>query len=234
MALSRERGRTDDPAQVRAVADAYAVSSTFPGRFVEVNRTVHRWVFDQPAPDSHGPLQIDVAPMLRDAFNQQSLRKISAGLPATLYMQLTETDRLRPGEFHTFARWGRPVAVGASVLAGVFALLTLATARGRGKALASVGISALLIGAAGRAAIGIVGGRLNATLNNTSADMHAMAAAIIAQAEASLHHWLDLTFAVGGGLFVLGVVVAVLERRLRGRRASRSASAARTRISVPT
>jgi hypothetical protein len=234
MALSRERGRTDDPNQMRFVADAYAASPAFPKRFVEVNRAIHRWAFNRPAPDSQGPLQIDVAPMLREAFLQVGRENISAGLPASVYVRLAESDRLRPGQFEAVGRWTRPVAVCTIVLAGLFALLTLAAARSRGKALASLGVSALLIGGAGWAVTAVVAGRIGDALNRTSADMHAMAGVIIADAEANLHRWLVLTLAVGGGLVVIGVIVAIVEGRVRRHRASRSASGAGTRISMPT
>jgi hypothetical protein len=45
------------------------------------------------------------------------------------------------------------VSIGAAALSGLFALLTLAAARSRGRALASLGVSALLVGAAGWAGI---------------------------------------------------------------------------------
>ena len=56
---------------------------------------------------------------------------------------------MRPGQLRQLATWGPWVSVGATILTGVFALLTLAAAGSRGKALAALGVSALLVGAAG-------------------------------------------------------------------------------------
>jgi hypothetical protein len=100
--------------------------------------------------------------------------------------------------------------VGVTVLAGVFALLTLAAARARGKTLAALGISALLVGAAGWA--GLEAGRryLNEALNHTSGDIRQIADAMVGHAIGSLHQWLNLALAAGGALVVFGIVVALL------------------------
>ena len=75
--------------------------------------------------------------------------------PKTLEIPLTEnvSDSLRPGQLRQAATWGPWVSVGPAILAGVLALLTLAAARSRGKALGALGVSALLVGAAGWAGI---------------------------------------------------------------------------------
>jgi len=90
------------------------------------------------------------------------------------------------------------VSIGVVVLTGFCALLTLAAARSRGRALASLGISALLVGAAGWAAIELARYPINDTLNNTTAyprDRRRDGR----QAESSLHDWLDLTLARAAG-----------------------------------
>jgi hypothetical protein len=96
------------------------------------------------------------------------------------------------------------------VLAALCALLTLAAARSRGRALASLGISALLVGAAGWAAIELARYPINDTLNNTTGGIRGIADVMVGQAESSMHDWLDLTLAGGGALVVLGVLAASL------------------------
>ena len=117
---------------------------------------------------------------------------------------------LQPGELRPLAIWGPWVSVGAAVLTGICALLALAAARSRGRVLAGLGISALLVGASGWAAIELARRRINDTLNNTTGNIRRIADVMVGQAESSLHHWLDVTLAAGGVLVVLGVLVAAL------------------------
>ena len=133
-------------------------------------------------------------------------------MPQTLTVPIASSapDSLRPGILRPLAVWGPWVSVGVTVLAGVFALLTLAAARARGKTLAALGISGLLVGAAGWA--GLEAGRryLNEALNHTSGDIRQIADAMAGHAIDSLHHWLNLSLAAGGALVVFGIVVALL------------------------
>jgi hypothetical protein len=119
-------------------------------------------------------------------------------------------EALQPGKLRPLAVWGPWVSVGATVLAGVFALLTLVAAKSRGKTLAALGVSALLVGAAGWAGLEAARRYLNNALNHTSGDIRQAADAMVNHAIASLHQWLNLTLAVGGGLVVFGVIVAML------------------------
>ena len=116
----------------------------------------------------------------------------------------------RPGQLHNAARFGPWVSIGASVLVGIFALLTLAAARQRGEALASLGVSALLVGAGGWAALEVFGGRIDDALNRTTGYVRTIADIMVAHAEGSLHQWLNLTLAAGGVLVVFGVIAAML------------------------
>jgi hypothetical protein len=102
------------------------------------------------------------------------------------------------------------VSVAAAVLTGICALLTLAAARSRGRALAALGVSALLVGAAGWAAIEVARRRMNDALTHAGGDIRRIADVMVGDAEASLHQWLNLTLAVGGALVVFGVFVAML------------------------
>ena len=79
------------------------------------------------------------------------------------------------------------------------ALLTLAAARRRGKALTSLGVSALLVGAAGWAGIEVGGRYINDALNRTTGDIRRIADVMVGQAEAGLRQWLNLTLAAGAG-----------------------------------
>ena len=71
--------------------------------------------------------------------------------------------------------------------------------------MAGLGISALLVGAAGWAAIELARYPINDTLNNTTGGIRGIADVMVGQAESSLHDWLDLTLAAGGVLVMLGV-----------------------------
>jgi hypothetical protein len=149
--------------------------------------------------------------MLSDSSFQQTLSSFGIQAPRTLAIPLTEnvSDSLRPGQLRQVAKWGPWVSVGSAILAGVLALLTLASARRRGKALAALGVSVLLVGAAGWAGIEVARSRVDDAVNRTTADVHQVATAMVDHAVGSMHLWLNLTLAVGGALVVLGVVGAV-------------------------
>jgi hypothetical protein len=117
---------------------------------------------------------------------------------------------LRPGQLRRLSNWGPWVSVGAAILTGVFALLTLAAARARGKALAALGVSALLVGAAGWAGLEVVRRFVNSALDRTTGDIRQVADAMINHAEGSLHQWLNLTLAAGGVLIVFGMIVSMI------------------------
>ena len=77
------------------------------------------------------------------------------------------------------------MSIGAAVVAGVCGLLTLAAARRRGKALTSLGVSALLVGAAGWAGIEVGGRYVNDALNRTTGDIRRIADVMVGHAEAA-------------------------------------------------
>jgi hypothetical protein len=117
---------------------------------------------------------------------------------------------MQPGQLRQLSTWGPWVSVGATVLTGVFALLTLAAARSRGKALAALGVSALLVGAAGWAGLEVARRYINHALDRTTGDIRQVADAIVNHAEGGMHQWLNLTLAAGGVLLVFGVLVSML------------------------
>ncbi|CAN5859612.1 hypothetical protein BH09ACT7_BH09ACT7_19700 [soil metagenome] len=197
-----------------AAATGYTRSAAFPGQFALVNRVAHRWMFTDVVSqsDSSGRWLVDLGPMLADSSFQQTLRDYGIKAPSTLEVPLTEKapDALRPGQLRQVGRFGPWVSVAAAVLAGVFALLTLAASRGRGKGLAALGVSALLVGAAGWAALEVGRRYLDNALNDTSADIRRLAEALITQAIGSVHQYLNLALAAGGVLVAFGVIVAML------------------------
>lgn len=150
--------------------------------------------------------------MLQDSSFSATLERFDISVPSTLPVPLTQNapDSVRPGQLRAVATWGPWVSVGATILAGVLALLTLASARSRGKALAALGVSGLLIGAAGWAGLEVGQRYLDDALANTSNDVRQIADALIRHAADSMHQWLNIALAAGIGLVALGVLVAVL------------------------
>lgn len=212
--LAGDAGFEADENLFSGAARAYTASSAFPGQFALVNQIAHRWMFSDPVgvSDESGRWDIDLSPMLSDSSFQQTLAGFGITPPSTLTVPLTEnvSESLRPGQLRPFAKWGPWVSVGAAILAGVFALLTVASAKQRGKALAALGVSALIVGAAGRAAIEVGRRRLDQALHTTSDGIRQVADAMVEHAIGSLHLWLNLTLAAGVVLIVLGVIASML------------------------
>lgn len=219
--LAANSGYDVQPDLLSGAATAYTRSAAFPGQFAQANRIVHRWLFtdDVQTSDASGRWQIDLSPMLADSSFQDTLRDFGIRPPSTLVVPLTEnvSDSLRPGQLREVARWGPWASVGAMVLTGVLALLTLAVARSRGKALGALGVSALIVGAAGWAGIEVAQRYVDRALNQTTGDIRDIAAAMVGHAEGSLHQWLNLTLAAGGAMVLFGIVVSMLGGLLRRR-----------------
>ena len=213
--LAVNSGHDDvNPNLITGAARAYTGGAAFPGQFALANQVAHDWLFTDTVAktDASGRWEIDLSPMLADASFQQTLAGFGIKPPKTLEIPLTEdvSHSLRPGQFRTVAAWGPWVSVGAAVLAGVFALLTLAAARRRGKALVALGVSGLVVGAAGWAAIEVGRRYLTRALDAAAVDVRNVAAAMIEHAIGSAHTWLNLTLAAGGGLVVLGILLTTL------------------------
>jgi hypothetical protein len=202
------------PDLLSGAATAYTRSAAFPGQFAQANRIAHRWMFTDTVQqsDESGRWEIDLSPMLADSSFQETLRDFGIHAPSTLVVPLTEnvSDSLRPGQLRQLARWGSWGSVGAMVLTGVLALFTLAVARSRGKALGALGVSALIVGAAGWAGIEVGRRSIDRSLNQITGDVRDIAQAMVDHAEGSLHQWLNLTLAAGGVLVVFGVIVSML------------------------
>jgi hypothetical protein len=214
-ALGAENGYSLNSDLVRGVAVAYTANSGFPGQFAAANGIAHRWMFTnsvQREEGSDGRWLIDIAPMLNDPSLKATLGNLDLEVPQTLTVPITvpEATGLQPGKLRALSTWGPWVSVGTTILAGVFALLTLASARARGKALAALGVSALLVGAAGWAGLEVARRHVNDALNRTTGNIRQVADVMVNHAEDSLHEWLNLTLAAGGVLVVFGVLAAML------------------------
>lgn len=217
MSLSAKAGYSSadvNETLLNGAARAYTNSDAFPGQFALANQVAHRWLFTDAVSqsDASGRWEIDLSPMLADSSFQQTLADFGIKAPDTLEIPLTEnvSESVRPGQFRNAATWGPWVSVGAAIVAGVFALLTLAAARRRGKALAAFGVSALIVGAAGWAGIEVGRRYVDRALAATSNDVRNVATAMVDHAIGNLHLWLNLTLAAGAALVLFGVFVSML------------------------
>ena len=200
---------------VRGLAVGYTANQGFPGQFAQANRIAHRWIFTDSVQRDDGSGDrwlVDIAPMLNDSSLKETLGNLDLETPQTLMVPITvpESSELRPGQLRQLSTWGPWVSVGSTILMGAFALLTLATARSRGKAIAALGVSALLVGAAGWAGLELGRRYIDDALNRTAGDVRQVADVMVNQAEVSLHQWLNLTLAAGGALVVFGIVVSMI------------------------
>jgi hypothetical protein len=200
---------------VSGVVTAYTGNDGFPGQFAQANRIAHRWLFTDSVQYEGGSADrwlVDIAPMLDDPSIKQTLGDLDLDVPRTLTVPIAvpESSALRPGQLRVLSTWGPWVSIGATILTGVFAMFTLAVARSRGKAIAALGVSALLVGAGGWAGLEVAQRYVNDALNQTAGDIRTVADVMVAQADASMHQWLNLTLATGGVLVVFGVAVSML------------------------
>jgi hypothetical protein len=213
--LGSDEGYELNPDLVRGVTTAYTQNAGFPGQFAQANRIVHTWMFTDEIRRQEGSDDrwlIDVAPMLSDPSLKATLGNLNLDVPATLTVPITvsDTSGMQPGHLRKLSTWGPWVSIGATVLTGVFALLTLAAARSRGKALAALAVSALLAGAAGWAGLEVARRFVDHALDRTTGDIREVADAMVNHAEGSMHQWLNLALAAGAALVVCGVVVSML------------------------
>jgi hypothetical protein len=211
--LGEHQGYALNSEVIHDVAAAYTGNAGFPGQFSQANRIAHRWMFTDSV--QHGDAEdqwlIDVAPMLSDPSFKATLGNLDLEVPDTLTVPITvDSKNLRPGQLRQLSTWGPWVSVCATIMAAVFALLTLATARSRGKTLAALGVSALLVGAAGWAGVEVTRRYINKALDRTTGDIRQVADVMVNYAEGSLHQWLNLTLAAGGALVVFAVLVSML------------------------
>ena len=207
--IIRGSGFSVQPSQVRHAAGAFTAGPAFPAQFVELNRAGQAWLLDVGDP---GPWEVDVAPMLRDDAFASLLSDYPVALPASLTVPLTSTSTevMRPAQLHRLVAWGPPLTAVLGALTGLCAILTLVAARHRGRALASLGVSALLVGAAGWAGIEVARRYLDQVLNQATSGIRRIVDALLDSAEADIHLWLNLTLATGAGLVLVGVATALV------------------------
>lgn len=215
--LTAQVGRLggSDSTVVGGIARVYTASPSFPGEFARANAFAHRWLFTDTvgsSVDSQGRWVIDFAPMLSDVAFAQTLRDYDISIPSSVPIPLTDSapEALRPGALHWFALWGPWVSWGLAVCVAVSAALMLLAARRRGRALAALGVSALLVGGAGWAAIELAQPQLRAVLNQTSGGVRRIADVMVATAQGGMHQWLNVTMIAGAGLVIVGVIVTLL------------------------
>lgn len=204
-----------DSTVVSRIAAAYTASTAFPDQFAVANGFAHRWLFTDTVAssvDPQGRWVIDLAPMLSDTAFSQTLRDYNITVGSAVPMPLTDSApaELRPGALREVGMWAPWVSMGVAVLAAASALLTIYLARNRGRILAALGISALIVGAAGWAAIEFAQRWVRDALNQTSGNLRTVADVMVATVENSMHQWLNVTLIVGGGLVIVGVIVGLL------------------------
>jgi hypothetical protein len=204
-----------DGTLVGGIARTYTTSASFPAQFASANAFAHRWLFTTTIPadvDAQGRWVIDLAPMLSDTAFTQTLRDYHVTVPSSVPIPLTDnvSAMLRPGALSVYGRWTPWATWALTVLAAGSALLTLIVARGRGKALAALGVTGLIVGASGWAATEYARQYLGKTLDATTGNVRGVAEAMVAAAQDSMHQWLNVTLIIGGGLVIVGVIVSLL------------------------
>lgn len=211
-AFAAERGYRLNPDLVHEVAAGYTGNTGFPGQFAQANRIAHRWMFtDVPQGQSGDQWLVDIAPMLSDSSFRATFGDLDLDVPATLTVPVTApSPDLQPGRLRAVATWGPWVAYGAALLTAACALLTLAGVRRRGAGLAALGVSALLVGAAGWAGGEVAQRYIDRALAPTQGNVRVVADLMVGHAEASLHHWLNVTLVAGVALVAVGAVGAML------------------------
>lgn len=212
-ALAADRGYGLNETLVHQITSAYTGNDGFPAQFAQANRIAHRWLFtdDIPQADAGDQWLIDIAPMLSDPSLVATLGNLDLDVPDTLMVPVTvPSPELRPGRLQAVAMWGPWVSIVLAVLTAVFALLTLAGSRRRGKGLASLGVSALVVGASGWAGLEMADGYIDRALARAEGNFRRIADEMVLHAEDSLHHWLNMTLIAGVALVAVGVVVSML------------------------
>jgi hypothetical protein len=219
-AVARDRGFRGGDAVIQQATSAYTSSPSFPSQFADVNRIAHQWLFTNNARQTDGGWQVDVGPMLADTSFKSALTGLGVDVPATITVPVTSDNvgKLRPGQLRPLATWGPWVSTGTAILAAVVALLMLLVAKGRSKALAALGVSALIVAGGGWALLAAGRGRIDSAMSKTNGNVHTITDALVVQAENSLQSWLTYTLIAGGALVVVGVLLAVIGSSMRRRK----------------
>jgi len=204
-----------DSTIVSRIATAYTASSAFPGQFASANEFAHRWLFTDTIPstvDPQGRLVVDLAPMLSDTAFAQTLRDYNITVPSALPIPLTDnaSPTMRPGSLREVGLWAPWVSMGLAILAAASALLTIYLSRSRGRILVVLGVSTLVVGASGWAAIEFAQHYVRQTLDETAGSARRITEVMVTAIQSSMHQWLNITLIFGGGLVIIGVIVGLL------------------------
>jgi len=204
-----------DSTIVSRIATAYTASSTFPGQFASANEFAHRWLFTDTIPSTAAPqgrLVVDLAPMLSDTAFAQTLRDYNITVPSALPIPLTDnaSPTMRPGSLREVGLWAPWVSMGLAILAAASALLTIYLSRSRGRILVVLGVSTLVVGASGWAAIEFAQHYVRQTLDETAGSARRITEVMVTAIQSSMHQWLNITLIFGGGLVIIGVIVGLL------------------------
>lgn len=215
MALIADQGVQRYPVDSSTVHDAavaFTAGRSFPPLFAQASRAAHRWLFTDPRGQDGDQWVVDIAPMLKESSFREILSRYNVEAPAKLTVPLSVSapQPLRRGELSRIAVWGPWLAIGVIVLSGGCGMLTLVAARGRGRALSSLGVSTLLVGAAGWAGVEVGGRYIDDALNRTTGDIRRIAEVLVTHAVDRVHLWFSLTLAAGAALVVCGALVAML------------------------
>jgi hypothetical protein len=213
-ALIKENGDDVDPQRVHAVTTTYTSEPQFPRQFAHANRSAHDWLFTgaNSSVRQHGWV-VDLAPMLRDSVFDQMFSTHGVKLPEKVVVEVAAPDELRAGGLRPLTTLGRWLCLGALALTGICGLVALIVARRRGRVLAGLGVSLLLVGAGGYAAAEAGHGVVDDALGHTTGHLRQIADVMVAYAQGSLHEWLNLSLAAGGALVVSGIFMTMVTAR---------------------
>lgn len=216
VSLGKKQGSRVNETQVAELTASYTSGPQFRADFASVNRMAHQWLFTNTSAaqrDSRGSWQIDVAPMIKSLVPQG----LSIKAPETLTVSLTDDNLagLTPGRLVPVARFGQLAVWISFGLTLILAGLTQLAVRSRAKGLAGLGISALLVGAAGWAGLEVGQRYLDRPLSRVTENLRDVADSLVTAAVSNAHHWLSLTMAAGGLVIAVGVVSGLVGGLLR-------------------
>ncbi|MBB4852705.1 hypothetical protein HNP40_000071 [Mycobacteroides chelonae] len=216
VSLSKKQGSRVNQTDMADMTAAYTSGPQFRADFASANRMAHQWLFTNSTPvqrDSQGSWQVDLAPMIKSLVPQG----LSIKAPDTLKVSVTDDNLagLTPGRLVPVARFGQLAVWIFFGLTLILAGLNQLAVHSRAKGLAGLGVSALLVGAAGWAGLEVGRRYLDRPLNRVTDNMRDVADSLVTQAVSNAHHWLSLTMAAGCLLIIIGVVSGMVGDLLR-------------------
>ncbi len=122
-------------------------------------------------------------PTSNDPTRFHSARRCVGRSQADRHHPDAQRPSLRPGQLRPLSTRYPWDSVCSTILTDLFALLTLAVARSRAKALAVLGVSALLVGGAGWAGLEVARRYVNDALNEMTGAIRQVADVMVSHAE---------------------------------------------------